>query len=173
MEKETLKFILDEQVDSISNPELKELTYRIIEKLPEGFWARESSKKYHPVDERGECGNLIHSLKVEKLALRLLEPTHTNKEEIDLIKSASLLHDCMRHGPEGTAPFSVGNHPQLVREFIACKGLTCELSDKVCDLIETHMGPWGHPPFFPELSLNSVLQLADYLAAQTDISVEL
>jgi hypothetical protein len=173
MNKDLLKTILDQQVDSITNQELKELVYKILENLPSGFWTRECSKAYHPADERGEAGNLLHSLRVARVAMKLMEPTQTSQEDRELLKAASLLHDCIRHGLTGTAPYSVKDHPELVRQFIKDKNLECELSDKLCKVIETHMGPWGITPFFPTLDLNSALQLADYIASQVDIKVEI
>ena len=173
MEKALLKVILDQQVDSIADPELKNLVYKILDKLPSAFWERESSKKYHPVDERGDSGNLAHTLKVTKLIGKILESTSYNQEDKDLARAAGILHDCMRHGLEGKAPWSTKDHPQLVRQFIKAQNLECELSNKLCAIIETHMGPWGITPYFPELSLNAVLHIADCLAAQTDLGVSL
>jgi len=173
MDKDMLKYMVGSQVDLINNEELRTLVKKILEKLPEAFWTRECSKKYHPVDERGECGNIIHSLRVTKVGLRILETTVHEKIDLDMVRASHLLHDCMRHGLEGKTPFSVKDHPQLVREFIKQKGLTCELSEKMCDIIDTHMGVWGYPQYLPEVDLKAILHIADFIASQTDIEVKL
>lgn len=175
MEESTLRHLLTLQVELIADPELKSVVYTALKKVPDAFWKRESSKKYHPADERGINGNLIHTIKVAKLAKRILSTTTYSKIEEDHLIAGAILHDCMRHGTEGTAMYSVEDHPQLVRQFLEEE---CEIEmtpevEGLCALIENHMGKWGKPPYNFSLPLSSILHIADYIASQTDIEVKL
>ncbi len=174
MEEATLRHILHLQVQSIKDEELRTIVETVLEHLPDAFWKRESSKKYHPVDERGINGNLIHSLKVAKLADRILDTGKKDQYKRDLVKSASILHDSLRHGPSGTSQWSAKDHPQLVRQFMEEE---CNLEgptvDRLCSVIEHHMGQWGNPVHYTNIDDYDVLHLADFLVTQLDIEVKI
>jgi len=174
MEESTLKHLLNIQIDMIRDKELQDLVRLVISKLPEAFWKRESSLKYHPVDERGINGNLSHTLKVTKLADKILDTMEVTQRIKDLTKSRAILHDSLRHGLNGDGRWSAKDHPYLVRKFIVTEcGINTPLVDELCSGIETHMGKWGQPPFIPSIDLNTVLHLADAIATQPDIEVKL
>lgn len=168
-----LRSNISSQLVLIRNVEIREFTRRVLEALPEAFWFRESSKKYHPAEERGECGNLIHSLKVNNVSRVLADIIKLSQEDLDVLSSASLLHDGLRHGLSGSDKYTCKEHPYLVRQLVKERKLECQYSDRICAVIETHMGPWSTPPYLPQLDLNSILFLADYIATQPFIKVEI
>ena len=174
MEEATLRHILHLQVQSIKDEVLRNIVETVLEKLPEAFWKRESSKKYHPADERGVNGNLIHTLRVAKLVDRILNTGEEDQYRRDLLKVAAILHDCLRHGPSGTGQWSAKDHPQLVRQFIEQEcDLQGETVNKLCDVIEHHMGQWGKPVHYTNIDDYDLLHLADFLATQLDIEVKI
>ena len=173
MEEETLKHILHLQVQGIKNEELRGTVEQVLKSIPDAFWVRESSKKYHPIDERGQNGNLRHTIKVTKLASRLADTIHHNQDEKDLLIAGAILHDCLRHGLDGRSQWSAKDHPLLVRPLIKELGIESEWVEPLCTLIEAHMGIWGKPPVTPLCNLSSLLHFADYIAAQPDIEVKI
>jgi len=176
MEESVLRNTLGLQVRAIKNEEIRDVIEKVLKSLPEGFWSRECSKKFHPEDERGLHGNLIHTIRVAKVADRIVETTDNySTDERDLVVGAAILHDCLRHGEFGSSPWSEKDHPHLVRPFIEKKvGITGEIVDKLCDIIETHMGQWYYKPApLNDLTPNDIVHLADFLASQVDIDVKI
>ncbi|KKN01441.1 hypothetical protein LCGC14_1127670 [marine sediment metagenome] len=176
MEEATLRNTLTLQTKSIKNEEIRGVVEKTLEALPKGFWTRECSKKFHPEDERGLNGNLIHTIRVVKVADKLvLTTSNYSQDERDLVVGAAILHDCLRHGPYAASPWSEKDHPHLVRPFIEKKvGITGEVVNKLCDIIETHMGQWYLTPApLNDLTPNDIVHLADYIASQVDIDVKI
>ena len=173
MDEETLRHILHLQVRQIRNEELRSIVERVLEKVPDAYWVRESSKKYHPVDERGLNGSLRHTLKVTRLVSKLVDTIEHNQDQKDLLIASAILHDCLRHGIDGKAQWTVKNHPLLVRELIKECNIKSDWAESLCILIEGHMGLFGTPPVTPLANLGTILHFADYIAAQVDIEVRL
>lgn len=76
-----------------------------------------SSGKFHPVDELGGDGTVIHTKRVFTLAYdysRMLDVEHHRDE----ICSAALLHDMAKQGLDSTG-HTVNNHPQIMAGIIA------------------------------------------------------
>ena len=149
MEPAILKVLLETQVGLIRDKELRELVRKVVEKLPEAFWKREASKFYHPTDERGEGGNLLHTLRVIKVADKMLDTTTYNSLARDIVRGGAILHDCQRHGPDGTARVTVKEHPKLARELI--ESLIGEGAPRkwelLLDIVEKHMGKFQNPAY--------------------------
>ncbi len=117
MKKET-EFLLN-QVE-FNNPELKPLLEFCLDKAPEHFWTMPSSStgKHHPPDENGKGGLVLHTIRVLKVANKLMEcwnpPFIT-----DAVKLASALHDIGRYGlKEKPSNHSLPNHPKLGAKFL-------------------------------------------------------
>jgi len=170
-----LKVLLETQIGLIRNKDLRELVRRTVDELPEAFWKREASKMYHPPDERGEGGNLIHTLRVIKVADRILDTTTYNSSTRDIMRAGSILHDSQRHGPDGTSRVTVKEHPQLAKALLESlvEGHVPEVKE-VGDILEKHMGKFQNPSYpVSEIPLSDILHIADFLASQTDIDVKI
>ena len=171
----TLKVLLETQVGLIRNKELRGLVRRVIDQLPEAFWTREASKMYHPADERGEGGNLIHTLRVIKVADRILDTTTYSSPTRDIMKASAILHDSQRHGPDGTSRVTVKEHPQLAKALL--DSLVEEQVpgiEELGNILEKHMGKFQNPSYpVSDIPLSDILHIADYLASQTDIDVKI
>ncbi len=159
----------------IRDKDLRELVRKVVSELPEAYWKREASKVYHPQDERGEGGNLLHTLRVIKIADRILDTTNFGSLERDIIKAGSILHDGNRHGEDGASRVTVKEHPILIRKLVESKvepgipGIS-----ELLEVLEKHMGKFQNPSYPVEsISLSDVVHIADYLASQTDIDVRI
>lgn len=74
----------------------------IAEDVPNYFWVARSSASYHPSDERGLCGLLLHTKRVYT-AYRILERSYRALSAIDAYeancgRAAVLLHDGFKYG---------------------------------------------------------------------------
>lgn len=166
-----LKPHLEFRIAKIEHPHIETLVRQVLGALPAKTWERESSLKYHPEDERGPGGNLLHTLKVAVLLETLLDAAGTPQPLRDITRAAAILHDCCRHGLAASEPCSAKDHPKLVRQFIQKRGIESPWTSPICDLIETHMGRWGIPPYFLRAPEKDLLHIADCIATQTFIHI--
>jgi hypothetical protein len=168
---------------SINTPRLKEFTLRVIKELPESVWKLPSSFYHHLPDERGEWGNAIHSIRVCDTAMILADSLLVYGESLDSLKSATLLHDVGKHGPNGNLKIiQTSYHPFEVAGMIEVLGFDPKDYQDVLLPIEGHMGRWTKhvPTWLPDfLKLQKIgdtsfrvvdntmlLHLADCIAAR-------
>lgn len=174
MEEFTLRLILSKEIAKIQNSDIKALVRAVLDKVPEDFWKRETSLTYHPEDERGLNGNLLHTLRVLKLVDTIVQIGSWSRNEHDALRAAAILHDCLRHGLQGKMPYSHKDHAGLVRRFIESHKIESNWSDEICSVIESHYGKWGKGiEYIPTISPRAVLLLADYIAAREDVEVKI
>ncbi len=166
-----LRVRIEAALKRIQDPDLQSFVYKVIDALPEKAWHREASLKYHHPDEQGDGGNVLHEIRVAHVAEIIAEVCDLPLTKRDLLRAASLLHDCCRHGLEATDPYSAKNHAHLVRSFIEQQHIESKWTEPVCSIIETHMARWGPIPYTPEMNPHDILVLADYIATQTTIQV--
>jgi len=156
------------QVDSIEDEEIKNFTKVLLSKAPPQFWYGRASREHHPPDERGQYGNLIHTIRTVKLVSMMLESCDARPIICDIVTSATVLHDLCRNGLEWENEHSVPEHPHLVRELAESHSISCGHSETIFGLIETHMGRWGDPPHIPSVSYSGIIHLADMISARAE-----
>ena len=144
--------------------ELKEKVGEILEEVPLSNWAKKASKNHHPPDERGDWGNLIHTIRVLKVARFLSQ--HFGKSE-DKAIATSLLHDARRYGPDAEAEWTLKNHADMAADLAREHGL----DEEIVEALKFHMSKWGTEYYCPELSLKDTIILADMIASQPWIEV--
>lgn len=160
----------------IRNKDIRELTKDLIEQLPDYFFkvAASSTGKYHPDYALGDGGLVRHTKAAVRIADELfrLEMFTPLLEQRDLIISALLLHDGLKHG-KTLGVYTVADHPVQAAEFIKeyCKNK--EIGEKIAELVLTHMGQWNTsyktgavlmPK--PTTKAQSFVHLCDYLASR-------
>jgi len=161
-----LKVELYRQVQLIFDPSIRNFVLDMLSCAPDGFFERPASTRHHPLDERGEGGGLLHTIRVVKMVLVITEISEIKGIEKDALVAAGSLHDVCRHDLDGKAERSLENHPQLVRKLAEEHRLTCSQYDLIMRIIENHMGRWGSPQFIPHISLDGVLHFADCICAR-------
>jgi len=152
----------------IKNPEIRHFTEDMLGVMPSVFWTARASKGHHPEDERGIEGNIVHSERVVKIVRVMAEGTRISPDELDCLTSAALLHDGCRHGLYGTENTTVNNHPSLIRELASNHGINCAYAVEIFALIERHMGKWGTPEYWPEITPSAMLHMADMISAHAE-----
>ena len=154
----------------IQSPQIRTFTDDLIACTPEMTWRQPASVYYHPKEEQGEWGNLIHTIKVDRLGTILADISKLDTEDCDVLHSACLLHDSCRRGLEAKALKSVPEHPYLVRRLAEQNKVTCSYADEIFSIIENHMGRWGAKPHYfttnDGISLSYLLHLADCIVTR-------
>lgn len=153
-------------LDTIENDEVGLFTRRMLAVVPDSFWVRRASREHHLEDERGEYGNLIHTIRVAMTTDTLCDIPPITGLNRDILTSAAILHDTCRYGLDDNNESTVGEHAQLVRQLAKREQLTCKYDDNIFEAIEAHMGRWGTSIYTPELSFNSILHIADVVCAR-------
>jgi hypothetical protein len=157
------------------------------------FWIIPSSfsGKYHPSDEHGPGGNVLHTKRVVRAASVLADSYSLSDEDRDLVYAACLLHDITKgvitseEGPMHYDPL----HPYTVGGFVkdcqredrqyASEGqsstlfLSEETVQSILRLVRCHLGPWSPvPETTPITYLDMIVHLADNLASKVHYVVD-
>lgn len=174
------------ELKSISDENLQWLCLAALDKAPDYFWflPSSSSGKHHPRTSLGMGGLVRHVKSVVRVAILLLDnPLFALKEfNRDYIIVACILHDCLKQGL-GEPTHTVHEHPLLVREHLKPDNLSehQEIAwNAICDLIDTHMGPWVNDSYkrstvvlpLPETAAQRFVHMCDYLGSRKDIEID-
>lgn len=167
------------ELDLISNKEIRSITERLLDGLPEYVVhvPASSSGKYHPAYALGEGGLARHIKSAVRFANHLFVIHEFSSEERDYIIAALLLHDGLKHGASADAGHTVFEHPVLAAKYIRANSGS-EYADHVAPLVETHMGQWTKSTYSdmvlraPNTDAEKFVHMCDYLASRRDITVE-
>ncbi len=162
----SMKVDLYRQVHLIFDPSIRDFVLNMLSYALPGFYERPASTRHHPLDERGEGGNLLHTIRVVKVMLVLVDVSTIKGVERDVLVASAILHDLCRYGLEDEFEHSCKNHPSLVRKVAEEHSLSCDCYDVVMRIIENHMGQWGDPQFIPHISMDGMLHIADAVCAR-------
>lgn len=178
--------IFREEINYISDENVKKSLCYMIEKLPDYFFevAAASTGKYHPSYAQGEGGLLRHTKAAVRMGYELLsDPSIGDKYtslEKDLMLMSLLLHDGLKLGRE-REKYTRFDHPILMAQYIEEEKKNLDIDDNqvkfVCDCIKTHMGPWtkdynGNEVLEkPKTKYQNFVHMCDYLASRKCILV--
>lgn len=169
------------ELEEFRNPYIRTFTMACIAEMPDYFFLKPSTStgKYHPADERGHYGLVLHTKRVFSILQALFRMdeyssiSETNKE---YLMAAALLHDCMKYGdPEHPSTHTVFEHPMLAGKFvieIAKKHDYTPSAEIIAHYIYSHSGQWCTSPYSlvvlpkPTTIEEKVLHLADYMASK-------
>lgn len=190
-ENEVLSPLLEE-IDLIRDENIASFVRSVLLKA-DSFWSIPSSfsGKYHPPDEHGEGGNVLHTKRVVRVAKVMAESYALSEEETDILFAACILHDVTKgvlH--EDCDSFSYDPmHPYTVGKFV----VNCQISDKehandgqstslfvpedamqtILRLIRCHLGPWSPvPETYPISYMDYIVHLSDNIASKLHIIIE-
>jgi len=184
-ENEILIHLLPE-INLISDESIKSFVRSIL--LKAGiFWEIPSSfsGKYHPADEHGLGGNVLHTKRVARVASIISDSYSLTDEERDTILAACLLHDVTKGIPsekEGSFQYDP-MHPYTVNKFVAdCIKYDKEFANdshsstlyiqedtihSILRLIRCHLGPWSPvPETYPITYMDYIVHIADNIASK-------
>lgn len=190
------KYDFKHELSTITNNDLKVFAKWSLDLLPDYFYQvpASSSGKYHPAYAQGEEGLIRHTQAAVRIANELFkcETIQTFIEiEKDIIRVALLLHDCVKHGIDGSS-HTVATHPLEVVKYLEDKYYEVDedtLPEEVIEVMEgnlwegisycikSHMGQWNKdyegeeilPK--PETPMEKFVHMCDYLASRKLLEV--
>jgi hypothetical protein len=104
----------------IARPEIKEFVEECIRTVPDYVFEdcpSSSSGKYHPIEELGPDGTILHTKKVFALAYELSRALDCEASR-DEVCAAALLHDLLKQGPSKSG-HTVKDHPKIMADLVA------------------------------------------------------
>lgn len=179
-----MRATFEKAIDTIENEELREFAHICAKCIPTYFWTipASSSGKYHPITDLGEGGLVRHSLMVYRVGLDLLiQNDITNSNICDMVKFASLFHDCCKAGLQNEPESNTQHeHPiyaaGLIKYIYLYNNNNNPLIEKmvksICMAIRTHMGRWTESKYSdvkltpPKTILEKLVHTADYIASR-------
>ena len=156
----------------IDDEQIRGETAALARRAPSYFWsAPASTSGYHNPLCRGERGLWIHTLMVERVVDRLsdswVEQGRLSSSEVDMARSAALLHDMRKNGdPEDPSRTSVSDHDLRMARVVREESL---LPPEVEDAVAAHMGPWYDGPE-PDGPVERLVHTADMVASTSEIT---
>lgn len=144
------------------------ITPIIRDDVPEYFWVNPSSSsgKYHPSDERGKFGLVLHTCRVTKITSELCIAAEIKGVDRDNMIVAAILHDSFKYGEQG-AHYTVKNHCVIPGEQL-------RISPEIIDLIRTHDGHWILPDEWGDANEHQrIIHYADYIASRHFVHIQI
>lgn len=186
------------ELHCITDPYYLGLVAGALDKIPDYFWfaPASASGKYHPTSSLGLGGLVRHVKGVfwigEELLRHPIFGAKFTESEKNEIRVALLLHDGCKQGEDNTGTHTEFLHPLLVKNALnpmddidyVSEATPEEIKkdldtwDRICDLIETHMGPWtadreGNELLKPPTTEGQLfVHMCDYLASRKIIEVD-
>jgi len=167
----------------ISRPEIREFVEECISQVPDYVFddCPSSYGPYHPIEELGPDGTILHTKKVFALAYELSRGLDC-EESRDEICAAALLHDLLKQGPEKSG-YTVKEHPQLMADLVANiykekfrDKLDRKSALKIYYGIFYHYGPWTKPdvrkPIKDYTQEELSVFIADYVSSKRFVHVD-
>lgn len=127
-----------------------------------------STGKYHPLDELGADGTVIHTKKVFTMAYEIVKGLSCEKNR-DLVLSASIIHDLRKQGKVSTTGHTQRRHAEYAVNLIdevqeATQLLTNEQHKIIRNCVGYHYGPWSHDPWKKPLSEYTPEEFSVYMS---------
>jgi hypothetical protein len=168
--------VLSNELNLIKNSEIKELIKKILYRAPRYFWQIYSSedRKYHPDDEYGMGGLILHTKRTVYLANKLCEMENIKGIQRDKLIGAMIIHDIYSKGCEDEPlNYSPLEHPFYIRE--RTKDLNkSKFYDDIINIVEAHLGRWTPNKFkIKKDKLSKFGHIADYLASRKEIEIKI
>jgi hypothetical protein len=180
-----LEPLLDE-INLIQDENIKSFIRSILFRSDD-FWLMPSSfsGKYHPSDEHGAGGNVLHTKRVVAIIKILADSYSLSDEEKDMLYAAALIHDIKKgNRKEGEEKFIYDPmHPYTVGPFVKkCQEddknfasesqsstlyVSEEMVQSILRLVRCHLGPWSPvPETTPVTYLDMMLHVADNISSK-------
>ena len=177
--------IFENELNLIRNKEIKELTKACIEAAPDYIFEdcpSSSSGLYHPIDELGADGTILHTKRVVAVAYELSRGLDCENNR-DAVCAAAILHDLAKQGLISKG-HTVREHPQIMADLIAdiYKNSFKDKLDRdqaimIYYAVRYHYGPWSSgdakKPLERYTPEELTLYIADYISSKRFVHVEI
>lgn len=176
--------LFKDELDLLMKEEVKEFTKACIKHAPDYVFhdcPSSSTGKYHPIEELGPDGTIIHTKKVFALAYELSRGLDCENHR-DEICAAALLHDLAKQG-EVRVGTTIREHPQIMAGIVS-KVYNNGFRDKINKEsfliiyhgVFYHYGPWTEEsvkkPLYKFSHEELAVYLADYVCSKRFVHVE-
>ena len=157
-------------LEFVKDEELSKKTRDILEQyVPGYFWEKPSSSsgKYHPFDERGKFGLVLHTCRVTKVTDDLCVAAEIIGSDRDDLIVAAIIHDSFKYDlPPGNS--------HTVKLHCIIPGEQLDISDRINHLIRTHDGQWGLPQEWKDADEHQkLMHYADYIASRKYVHIRI
>lgn len=170
--------LIKTEVELIANPKIKQFTYGILSKAPTYFWKipSSSSGKYHPADENGVGGLVLHVRRAAKIAEDLCRNFEVEGDDRDCVIAATIIHDCVKNGYPDDSTKTVTGHGALlcllIGNYTDGKAVTEDRNLKtIMRLACNHMGKWDFPYSSKRDIMEIIIAASDYVSSRNYIQI--
>jgi hypothetical protein len=172
----------EKELELIFDDNIKEFTKLCLVAAPDYFFTdcpASSSGKYHPINELGPDGTILHTKKVFTVAYEFCRGLGCENHR-DEILSACIIHDLRKQGLTKSG-HTTKNHPDLAAQLVdEVQRDTMLLEDESHNLIRNmvgyHYGLWSTGRWVKDLSNYSMEELcmyiSDYIASKRCVEVD-
>jgi hypothetical protein len=173
--------IFEKELELIFDERVREFTRLCLFGAPDYFFVNcpaSSTGKYHPLNELGADGTMIHTKKVFTLAYELCRGLGC-EERRDEILSACIIHDLLKQGKTRSG-HTIKTHPGLAAELVQeIQEQTQTLNEESYQIIKNcvgfHYGLWSIAPWKKDLDEYTPEELcvymSDYVASKRCVEV--
>lgn len=188
MNKKDKVLMFKDEIGWIQNKDIRRFAIEMVAMLPDYFFEvpASSTGKYHPSYSLGKGGLVRHTKGAVLIAKTLLDleqyQSEYSEEERDIMLTALLLHDGVKHGVEG-GKYSVVTHPTDMVKFIESNDKICKVIDRltldvICNCITSHMGSFNTdyktgeeilPK--PQTPMEKFVHLCDFLSSRRFLEI--
>jgi len=145
--------IFQPEISKIFDSELREATTVLLMDGHDDFakWPSSSSGKYHPPDEIGPMGMVIHAKRCAAVAGDIARMYELDRLGEDILVSASLVHDLYKQGRDGKEGHTTKDHMLIICEIInetfddAGIDTTDRFKSNLANACLFHEGVWTPP----------------------------
>ena len=174
--------VFKEQLELIFDDTIREFARLCICAAPDYFFTdcpASSTGKYHPIDELGADGTILHTKKVFTVAYQLCRGLMCENRR-DEILAACLIHDLRKQGIIKTG-HTTKNHPALAADLVqevqeATHMLSEESFKRIRNMCGYHYGPWSSGEWKKDLDKYTpeelTVYISDYIASKREIHVD-
>jgi len=162
-----------EELNKIFDKKIREFAKLCVIQSPDYFYLdcpSSSSGKYHPLDELGADGVLIHTKKVFTMAYELVRGLACEGSR-DIVLAAAIIHDLRKQGIEKSG-HSSSQHPAFAADLVdevqqATELLTSDQHTTLRNCVGYHYGPWSKDPWNKPMSEYTPEELTLYISDYT------
>lgn len=170
------------ELKRIYDSKIREFTKLCLTQAPDYIFIdcpSSSSGKYHPLDELGSDGLVIHTKKVFTLVYELTKAFDC-EDNRDIVLAAGLIHDLCKQGTKRSG-HTQSNHPDLAANLVdevqeATQLLTKEQHKVLRDCVGYHYGPWSTGKWHKDITKFTkeelTLFISDYVVSKRFIKTD-
>lgn len=173
--------VFAQELALIFNETIREFTRLCIISAPDYFFLdcpASSTGKFHPIDELGADGTVIHTKKVITTAYEFCTGLGC-AEHRDEVLAACLIHDLRKQG-QSRSGHTTRNHPDLAAKLVdEVQSATHLLGEESYNIIRNcvgyHFGLWSASPWLKPLDQYTreelCVYLSDFIASKRPVQV--